>query len=175
MFFIKKLTHTIQLHPSYFTQNYQTFLAEKLYADVEGTCTGRYGYIIAVLDSMESLDISKGKVIPSIGLAEFEVKYRAVVFKPFKGEVVDGVVSQVNKMGFFADVGPLQVFVSSHLIPSDLKFDASKNPPAYHAEDGSSIEKGYHVRIKIVGTRFDATDIFAIGTIKDDFCGVQLP
>ncbi|CAG8432718.1 5700_t:CDS:2 [Diversispora eburnea] len=171
MFFIKKLTHTIQLHPSYFTQNYQNFLAEKLYSDVEGTCTGRYGYIIAVLDTMESLDISKGKVIPSVGLAEFEVKYRAVVFKPFKGEVVDGVVTQ---MGFFAEVGPLQVFVSSHLIPSDLSFDAARQAyVGYTSDEIVSIEKGSHVRIKIVGTRFDATDIFAIGTIKDDYCGVQ--
>ncbi|CAG8619474.1 11069_t:CDS:2, partial [Acaulospora colombiana] len=134
------------------------------------TCTGRYGYIIAVLDTMESLDISKGKVIPSVGLAEFEVRYRAVVFKPFKGEVVDGVVSQVNKMGFFTDVGPLQVFVSSHLTPSDVTFDAARQ--AYVGEE-VTIEKGSHVRIKIVGTRFDATDIFAIGTIKDDYCGVQ--
>jgi DNA-directed RNA polymerase subunit E'/Rpb7 len=28
---------------------------------------------------------------------------------------VDGIVANVNKMGFFADVGPLQVFVSAHV------------------------------------------------------------
>lgn len=28
---------------------------------------------------------------------------------------VDGVVGAVNKMGFFAEVGPLNVFVSSHV------------------------------------------------------------
>ena len=33
----------------------------------------------------------------------------AVVFRPFKGEVLDAVVTTVNKMGFFAEVGPLQV------------------------------------------------------------------
>ena len=90
--------HTIRLQPAFFTQNFETYLTEKLYKDVEGTCTGRFGYVIAVLDTNETLEISQGKVIPSIGLAEFEVAYRAIVFKPFKGEVVDGVVSQVNKV-----------------------------------------------------------------------------
>ena len=39
----------------------------------------------------------------------FPVRYKAVVFRPFKGEVLDAVVTTVNKMGFFAEVGPLQV------------------------------------------------------------------
>ncbi|CAG8567192.1 4784_t:CDS:2 [Ambispora leptoticha] len=144
------------------------FLKRKLHTDVEGTCTGRFGYIINVLTVKE---ISKGKVLPSIGLAEFTVKYQAIVFKPFKGEVVDGTVTSVNKMGFFAEVGPLQVFVSSHLIPSDMKFNPYVNPPAF-SDENNTIEKGSNCRIKIVGTRFDATDIFAIGTIKEDFCGI---
>lgn len=88
------------------------FINNKLYADVEGTCTGRYGYIIAVLSIS---DPGSGTVLPGVGTAEFVVKYTAIVYKPFKGEVVDGQVASVNKMGFFADVGPLQVFVSSHV------------------------------------------------------------
>lgn len=70
-------------------------IREKLYADVEGTCTGRYGYIITVV---KVGDISKGKVLPGTGLAEFNVKYQAIVFKPYKGEVVDAVVTTVNKV-----------------------------------------------------------------------------
>ena len=43
------------------------------------------------------------------GLVTFPMRYMAVVFRPFKGEVLDAVVTTVNKMGFFAEVGPLQV------------------------------------------------------------------
>ena len=43
------------------------------------------------------------------GLVTFPIRYMAVVFRPFKGEVLDAVVTTVNKMGFFAEVGPLQV------------------------------------------------------------------
>lgn len=31
-------------------------------------------------------------------MAEFIVRYRAIVYRPFKGETVDGVVGNVNKV-----------------------------------------------------------------------------
>ncbi|KAA1125367.1 DNA-directed RNA polymerase II subunit [Puccinia graminis f. sp. tritici] len=165
----KELSHTINLHPSFFGPRTSKFLEDKLNRDVEGTCTGRFGYIIAVL---KTLSISAGTIQPGTGMAEFVMKYSAIVLKPFKGEVVDGIVGQVNKMGFFVEVGPLQAFVSSHLIPSDLKFDPNANPPCFSSdEDQATIEKGTRIRLKIVGTRVDATEIFAIGTIKEDYLG----
>ena len=98
-FFKKELTHTILLHPSYFGPRMLTFLENKLYADVEGTCSGQFGYIIAVVSI---LDIGKGMVLSGSGQAEFITRYRAIVFKPFKGEVVDGVVNNVNKVRNFS-------------------------------------------------------------------------
>lgn len=87
------------------------YLESKLYADVEGTCSGQFGYIIAVVSI---LDIGKGMVLPGSGQAEFITRYRAIVFKPFKGEVVDGVVHTVNKVldiWFLSNICP-------HLSPS---------------------------------------------------------
>ena len=73
-------------------------LESKLYSDVEGTCSGQFGYIIAVV-SMS--DIGNGIVLAGSGQAEFVARYRAIVFKPFKGEVVDGVVNNVTKVREF--------------------------------------------------------------------------
>lgn len=39
----KELDHTIKLHPSYFGPKITEVVLQKLYADVEGTTTGRYG------------------------------------------------------------------------------------------------------------------------------------
>ena len=94
----KELTHTILLHPSYFGPRMLNYLESKLYLDVEGTCSGQFGYIIAVVSI---LDIGKGMVLPASGQAEFVTRYRAIVFKPFKGEVVDGVVNNVSKVCLF--------------------------------------------------------------------------
>lgn len=61
------------------------------------------------------MDVGSGVIVPGTGQAQFKVEYNAIVFKPFKNEVVDGVVNNVSKMGIFLDVGPLSVFVSSHV------------------------------------------------------------
>jgi DNA-directed RNA polymerase II subunit RPB7 len=112
MFFLKRLEHEIILHPKYFGRKMDEILLQRLHAEVESTCTGRYGYIVCVT-TVDS--VSKGRIIEGTGMATFVVKYRAIVFRPFKGEVVDAIVTQVNQMGFFAEVGPLQVFVSNHV------------------------------------------------------------
>jgi len=146
------------------------WLDEKLRADVEGKCVGQYGYIICVLNI---IDTGSGTVIPGDGSAEFLCRYRAIVFKPFKGEVLEGIVDEVSKMGFFVEVGPLRVFVSSHLIGASYKFDPSSTPPSWVSSLADPvIEKNTRMRLKVVGTRVDATEIFGIATIKEDHLGV---
>ena len=137
---------------------------------VEGTCSGRYGFIVMVT-RME--DPGMGEVTDDgTARAKFHIKYDCIVFRPFKGEVVDAVVTQVNKFGFFAEAGPLQLFVSNALITDDMQFDSS-GENCYVSEDQQiRIQRDASVRVRIVGMRIDANDIFCIGTIKDDYLGL---
>ncbi|VDQ09105.1 unnamed protein product, partial [Trichobilharzia regenti] len=64
------------------------------------------------------------------------IVYRAIVYRPFKGEVVDGIVTQVTKVGVFAEAGPLTIFISKYTV---------------QIED--------RIRIRIIGLRVDASDI----------------
>ncbi|RPD64524.1 hypothetical protein L226DRAFT_545045 [Lentinus tigrinus ALCF2SS1-7] len=131
----KELSHTIHLHPSYF-----------------GPC--EFGYIIAVISI---LDIGKGLVTPGNSQAEFVIRYNALVCNlPFKGEVMDGVVVNVNKMGFFMD-----------LIYPELKFDPNSNPPSFASED----QIGTALCRTFMSSNVCPTKIFAIGTIKENHLG----
>ena len=58
----------------------------------------RYGFVVAVtiID-----DIGAGLIQPSRGFVVYPVKYKAIVFRPFKGEVLEAVVTQVNKVTVF--------------------------------------------------------------------------
>lgn len=106
------LEHEILLHPRYFGPQLMDTVKQKLYSEVEGTCTGKYGFVIAVttIDHIES-----GIIQPGQGFVVYPVKYKAIVFRPFKGEVLDAVVTQVNKVGMFAEIGPLSCFISHHV------------------------------------------------------------
>ncbi|BGP15532.1 hypothetical protein JCM10213_006481 [Rhodosporidiobolus nylandii] len=173
MFFYKELTQDLIMHPSYFNASLSSHLSSELRRQVEGSCSGRLGYIIAVIqeEKADGESFHRGRIMED-GQAVFSIRYRAIVYRPFRGEVVDGVVSSVNKMGIFVDVGPLQCFISTHLVPPDFAFDPNSNPPCFSStEDTLSIQKGTKIRLKIVGTRVDATEIFAIGTIKEDYLG----
>mmetsp|Transcript_3828 Transcript_3828/g.24265 ORF Transcript_3828/g.24265 Transcript_3828/m.24265 type:complete len:165 (+) Transcript_3828:304-798(+) len=124
---------------------------------VEGTCSGRYGYIIGVLGKP---NVGKGFVVEDhSGQAVFEVKYQAIVFRPFKGEVLDAIVYHVSKMGFFAQAGPLELFVSTHLIPSEYAFSSIDEPCFVSDDSMTRIQQDAMVRLKIIGIQVDPSKI----------------
>ena len=93
MFYHISLDHEIMLHPRYFGPQLMDTVKQKLFSEVEGTCTGKYGFVIAVT----TIDnIGAGLIQPGQGFVVYPVKYKAIVFRPFKGEVLDAVVTQVS-------------------------------------------------------------------------------
>ena len=60
------------------------------------------------------------------------------------------------------------------LIPPDIKWDPNATPPQYTDNGEQVIEKGTHLRIKLMGTRSDVGSMFAIGSIKEDFLGFEI-
>jgi DNA-directed RNA polymerase II subunit RPB7 len=109
-------------------------------------------------------------------MASFPVKYNAIVFRPFKNEVFEGIVKQVTKVGVFIEIGPLTCFVSHNSLPDRMEFSSKLDPVCYKSkeEDGEMIAKDVDVRVKIVGLRTDINGMFAIGTLMDDFLGASI-
>lgn len=126
MFFLKEETKVISLHPSYFGPNVREYLITRLNEEEEGRCTGDH-FVICVMDMV---DIGEGRVMPSSGHAEYTIKYRAIIWKPFRGETVgtesrafgsqkadkrlqvDAIVTSVKPTGIFTLAGPLSVFIA---------------------------------------------------------------
>lgn len=55
----------------------------------------RHGVIVAITNIE---NVGTGMIQPGRGYVVYPVKYNAIVFRPFKGEVLDAVVSQVTKV-----------------------------------------------------------------------------
>lgn len=169
MFYLLQREKELNLHPRFFGPKLLDTLTSQLRAEVEGTCDGEHGYIVAVL---QITDKSKGLLKDSTGFACYNVKYTCMVLRPFRGEVIDTLVSSVSKVGFFAEAGPLQVFVSSHLIPDDFEYNQVDEPAFVSGDEEIRVQLGTEIRLRIVGIRRDASDIFCVGSIKEDFLGV---
>nr|CAH8842848.1 unnamed protein product [Trichobilharzia regenti] len=124
MFYHIKLEHEILLHPKYFGPNLTETVKTKLFSDVEGTCSGKYGFIIAVTNIEH---IGAGIIQPNRGFVQYRIVYRAIVYRPFKGEVVDGIVTQVTKVGVFAEAGPLTIFISKYSVHRILNLKVQRS------------------------------------------------
>ncbi|GFR52515.1 hypothetical protein Agub_g15072 [Astrephomene gubernaculifera] len=170
MFYYLTLSKSLDIHPKHFGPKLREVIREKLIAETEGTCTGKYGYVVAVT---KVDDIGRGRIRQDqSGFATFEVTYGCIVCRPYKGEVLDAVVTNVNKMGFFAQAGPLQLFVTQHLIPEEFEFDSADDNSWVSSDSITRIQGGTHVRVRIVGIKYDPTEVFCIATMKEDYLGV---
>ena len=57
------------------------------------------------------------------------------------------------------------------MIPSDIKWDPNATPPQFTNNEDMVIEPQTHVRVKIIGTRTEVGEMWAIGSIKEDYLG----
>lgn len=95
MFYQLLLTKELEISPRYFAANLDDEIIRRLRQDVEGTCSGRHGFVIAVIGLV---DKGAGMIREGVGSAVFNAAYQCIVFMPHKGEVMDAVVKSVNKV-----------------------------------------------------------------------------
>jgi len=81
MFFHIPIERELLLHPRLLGPHVTEHLKEKLLQTVEGSCSGRHGYIISVTEITSQ---SKGQIKEGTGITSFTMKFNAIVFRPFK-------------------------------------------------------------------------------------------
>lgn len=167
-FFVVTMHRRVQIHPRFFGVKLEEMLKQRLILEVEGSFAGRYGFIVAVLQVMKPIPM--GELEETTGFAVFPLQYQAVVFRPFKGEVLDTVVTKATQHGIFAESGPLTVFVSHHCLLEDMTFDAQH--ATWSTRDNvDRIKRDSSVRMRLIGLKIEATEISATGTVRDAYLG----
>ena len=143
MFFEITQRKNIRLHPRNFGAKLREELLKTLMKEVAGTCTQRYGYVIAVTEVKDS---GKGLIQEGTGHAVFPVTFTCIVMRPFKGEVFEAVVTNVTRMGIYAEIGPMVVLVSSQQMPATVSFDEHSQAAQFvNSDDDSQITIGSEV------------------------------
>ncbi|GAB5363536.1 hypothetical protein AAMO2058_000891700 [Amorphochlora amoebiformis] len=169
MFFLLDRQDKVELPPSCFGKGIEKKISDKLKEKVEGKCTGRYGYTILVARIQKT---KKGRLDVVTGNAHFMVNYQAIVFKPYKNEVLPTEVSNVTDQGFWANAGPLEIFISCQHIPSDFVFNAT-DKEFISKDEAKLIKRGSRCRVKILGMTVDTDKIITVGTMKGSYLGTD--
>ena len=60
---------------------------------------------------------------------------------------------------------------SLQMIPPSMKYNAEGSTPSFSEADGMTVERGSQVRLRIKGIRGELGQMFAIGSIREDYLG----
>nr|AJA90783.1 DNA-directed RNA polymerase IV seventh largest subunit [Pinus canariensis] len=131
--------------------------------------TEENGYLVAVT-TLEGR--GEGKIREMTGSVVFPVKFKCIVFKPFKNEILEGGIEVVMKTGVHVTCGPMaEVFIPSQKM-TDFEFIPGENP-IFRNKQSSNVEKGGKIRFKILAIKWlEQRRVFqALGSLEGDFLG----
>lgn len=97
VFFNKRMTRTVVVPPDHLGAGLKDYVRALLIANVEGMPLDDFGYIISVLEVNEA-GMTHGLIDHFTGSVKYNVDFRALVFRPFRNEVLDGVVISVTQV-----------------------------------------------------------------------------
>jgi len=163
MFFWRTMKRTILMHPASFGPRLEEEVYKALVQSVQGVLDRQFGFVIFIV---HMLPLDPGMVQEG-GYAKYDVEYEAVMFKPFRHEVLEGVVCAVDSLGVKVRIGPMDAFVYKDMMPSELNYDETSGRWTDPAATTSMIEMGSRLRLKLTGYKNDNTEIFGVGTIRE--------
>eukprot|EP00347_Sterkiella_histriomuscorum_P009126 403342420 len=170
MFFIVTIEKVVRIEPYELGKNLIYKIRKKIEDITVGTCSGTYGYIIQIIQ-MKPQDISDGRIQDTTGDVIYKVKFKALVFRPFRGEVLDGEVIDITDNGFMIESGPLKSFISTMRIQNQYAYDKSHNQFISKDDPNLRITVGSNIRYKIDQIKYDKGEYTAVSSLEDGYLG----
>mmetsp|Transcript_30273 Transcript_30273/g.35730 ORF Transcript_30273/g.35730 Transcript_30273/m.35730 type:complete len:182 (-) Transcript_30273:209-754(-) len=173
MYFIRRLQYEVLMHPETFGPNLKQYIHKRLRDDVEGSVHDTVGVIVAVIKFADDQDVLRGIIEYETGHASYVVDYEAIIYRPFKNEVLDAKVTLVHEHGFNAVAGfsNFTIFVTRHNMPG---FSYKHEEERWEDdEDRGSVSRGSLIRLRVVNVEFGSkSEVRCVGTINGDYLGV---
>ena len=140
IYFTTIIKKTIVLEPNYHSGNINDNILKKIKDEFEAKCIEE-GYVKE--DSCKITKRSLLKLVPNVlnGYMYTDVRIKADICLPIKGNIIDCKVEKINKMGLISTEGPLSIVV----------------PRSFHKDKDAfkDIEIGSAIVIEVIGARFD--------------------
>ncbi|EEA08561.1 DNA-directed RNA polymerase II subunit RPB7, putative [Cryptosporidium muris RN66] len=171
MFFFVELWKNISLSPNQLGPRYDEHIDDILRSQVEGQWITSFGYVVCVV---RILLRQPGRIQDGTGLIIVPIKYQAIVYRPMKGEVIDGTVESVNELGIIVNCGPLKrVFVSQSALPENISYssgvDGSTARAYLDSKSQLQIKQNTEVRVRLRGVNHET--LSAVAEMNSDYLG----
>ena len=141
------LKKPVYIKPSLLNKNLNESILKKITDKYNGKCAAE-GYIKT--DSIKIIKRTIGKLDGSNfkGYIKFDVVFSADICNPVNGSIIKCIIKNVNKLGLFAQDGPLSI-----IIPRD-----------YHESKGilKELDIGDSIKVEVLGKQFQLNDTVAL-------------
>lgn len=157
------LSREIPIEPHLLNCNINRIIKDKVWNTMKSVCSGKFGFVLR-LNSIDK--IGTGTIDTDSGTVIYPVNFTVTSFKPNINEIVIACVTAVSKSGFFAQLGPLELFVPHTHIPDTYKYTyvektTDKEEENIFQSEYTTISKGEFVRIRICAIqKMDIEEIF---------------
>ncbi|ERN01420.1 hypothetical protein AMTRI_Chr03g54370 [Amborella trichopoda] len=131
--------------------------------------TQKHGYLVAVTSLKER---GEGKVRDFSGEVIFPVVFKCLTFKPFVGEILHGVITQIMKHGIILKCGPVEnVFLSLKKM-EDFKYVHGENP-IFVNDKNLKLERHGVVRFRVLALQWmeGQREFMLLASLEGDFLG----
>ncbi|KAJ5552972.1 DNA-directed RNA polymerase III subunit 22.9 kDa [Penicillium sp. IBT 16267x] len=149
MFILTTISDLIQIAPQDFSKFSAVAIEDNINEKYANKVIQKIGLCISFYDLLESSD---GLIGHGTGLVNVNVKFRMIVFRPFKGEIMLGKIASGTELGIKIGVE----FFNDILIPPELllpgaKFDYADQVWTWDNDDGTTLyfDVGEVVRFRI--------------------------
>lgn len=169
MFFEIEIEHQLKLEPTFLAKGTSQTIEKQLKNQKEGQFMVGKGLILKII---KIVDIGKGRVSVRTGCASYNVKFKALVLRPYEGLVIDAKVSGINEYSVMANAGPLNIAISAKLMRD---YDYDPETLTYKHKDGNktiSIKSIVRLRIISAVPHKDQKRISATATINGEHLGI---
>ncbi|GMS81366.1 hypothetical protein PENTCL1PPCAC_3541, partial [Pristionchus entomophagus] len=159
MFILAVLKDTISIRPHEFAKNVEETIERRLNRRLANKVVPGLGLCVAFYDLLE---VGQSTLIPGDGCGHTMVKFRFMVFRPFRDEVIEAKVVGSNKDGLTLSVEFFEdIFVPADKLPNPSQFEAAEQiwHWQYATEEGQPpvklyMDPGKIVRFKVVENIF---------------------
>lgn len=140
----QKLEAHVTIPPHLLRYNLHYVIQDRLTRFVSNRCTENDGF---VLNLRQIANIRGGVLDKRTGSVHYAVDYIAQTLRPQIGDIVEAVVSRVFKIGIFADLGPLNIFIPLARLPQGYQFQTLPEP--HFIIEAQEIKPGTEIHVRI--------------------------
>jgi DNA-directed RNA polymerase subunit E' len=153
MYSIVTVRDIVRVPPTEFGEPLEKAAIAHLRKASENVLDRDIGLMIAVIGIEE---IGQGRLMPGDGATYHSVVYQVLVFKPIRGELIEGNVVELMDFGAFIRMGPLDGLCHVSQICDDFITPDPKGSSLLGKETGRILSEGDQVRARITSISFES-------------------